>query len=137
APTAPKMAPLPNDWVADAHRQAPDRPPVTMRASKGARAVRLGTLGNLSAINSPIASTERITRTGFDSMNPRDVPSKCNQPRRAAKATAAGAVNERKPATTPTPPARAKTKFALIGASASLQVVVEPRGGPVEPVDLV
>src|SRR6266480_3706842 len=98
-----------NDRLADAQRDAPQRPPMRMRASKGTREVRLGVLGILSAINSPIANSERIATATVDPINARDELCRFNQPRWAAQLTAAGAVSERNPATSPIPPAKAQT----------------------------
>ena len=80
-----------------------------MRAINGAGAVRFGIIGSLSAINSPIASTESIATAGVDPMNASDEPCRFNQLRCAPHATTAGAVNERNPATIPIPRARTKT----------------------------
>jgi hypothetical protein len=80
-----------------------------MRAINGAGAVRFDIIGSLSAINSPIASTENIATATVDPMNASGEPCRFNQPRCAPHATTAGAVNERNPATIPIPRARAKT----------------------------
>ena len=80
-----------------------------MRASNGAGAVRFGIIGSLSAINSPIASTESIATAVVDPMNASGEPCRFNQLRCAPHATTAGAVNERNPATIPIPRARTKT----------------------------
>ena len=92
-----------------AQRHAPHSPPVMMRAINGAGVVRFGIIGSLSAINSPIASRESIATAVVDPMNASDDACRFNQPRCAAHATTAGAVNDRKPATIPIPRAKAKT----------------------------
>jgi hypothetical protein len=80
-----------------------------MRANNGAGAVRFGMIGNLSATNSPIASSENIATNAVELMNPSAESCRFSQPKCAAHATTAGAVNERKPATIPIPIARTKT----------------------------
>src|SRR5438132_13100346 len=100
--------PMPNDWPAAAQKDAPHSPPVTMRATNGTSAVRFGDVGSLSAINSPLATMENTTAAAVDPIEARRDPLKYSQPRCAAQATTAGAVNEGRPATIPNPIARAK-----------------------------
>lgn len=107
----PRSAPASNDLPPDAQTHAPQSPPVKMRANKPTSAVRFGVLGSLSATNSPIASRENITTAVVDPINATGEPSRFNRPRCVAHATTAGAVNERKPATIPIPPARTKMCF--------------------------
>ena len=65
----------------------------------------------MSAINSPTASSEVITTVTVDPMKAKGEPCRFNQPVVAAQLMMAGAVIERKPATTPIPIARRKTTF--------------------------
>src|SRR6266480_2901570 len=98
-----------NDRLADAQRDAPQRPPMRMRASKGTREVRLGVLGILSAINSPIANSERIATATVDPINARGELCRFNHRRLRAQSSAARAVSERTPATIPILTAKAQT----------------------------
>ncbi len=79
------------------------------RANNGAKAVRFGVAGSLSAINSPMAKMENIATAAVDPINARGEPCRFNQPQCAAQATTAGGSNERKPATIPIPIAKTKT----------------------------
>src|SRR5215471_7704282 len=103
APNPPRSAPASNDFPAPAQRLAPQRPPKRMRANSGAKAVRFGVLGSLSATNSPIAKMENIATAALDPMNARGEPFRFNQSKCAAQATTAAGSNERKPATIPIP----------------------------------
>jgi hypothetical protein len=88
------------------------------RANNGARVVRLGVLGSLSAINSPIASIENIATAVLDPINASGEPFRFSQSKCAAHARNAGASNERNPATIPIP--IAKTKALVINDSLQL-----------------
>lgn len=64
----PSTAPASNDFSAAAQRHAPQSAPVMMRAVNGAGAVRFDIIGSLSAMSSPIASTENIATAVVDPM---------------------------------------------------------------------
>jgi len=98
-PVPPNSAPATNDFPVAAQRLAPLRPPRRNRANNGAKAVRFGVPGSLSAINSPMAKVENIATAAVDPINARGEPCRFNQPKCAAQATTAGGSNERKPAT--------------------------------------
>jgi hypothetical protein len=82
-----------------------------MRANNGAKAVRFGVFGSLSATNSPMAKIENIATAAVDPINAKGEPCRFNEPKCAAQATIAGASNERSPATIPIPIARRKMQF--------------------------
>jgi hypothetical protein len=82
---------------------------MTIRPIKDPGRVRLGVRGSLSATSSATAKNERMTTTTVDPIKEKGEPWSSSQPSQAAQLTAAGAVRERNPATSPMPMARAKT----------------------------
>src|SRR4029453_12990195 len=98
-----------NDLLHAAQRQAPQRPPMRMRATSGKGAVRFGVVGCRSRNNSNRARIEKITAVIIDPIKASGELLRFNQPRCAAHATTAGGVNARKPAAKPRPRANAKT----------------------------
>src|SRR6266498_149789 len=132
-PIPPSSAPAIKDWPADAHRQAPDSPPITIRAINDGSAVRLGVWGSLSLTYSAIAPSENIATATADPMNDKGESCRFSQPRKAAQLTTAGAVRARSPATIPMPTARKKTEFTLMNnlAFRLLRTYAEARFGAV------
>src|SRR5438105_3442655 len=98
----------------DAPRAAPHNAPITIRPMNGTGAFRLGVFGSLSLINSPIASTLNTYGVAAKPREASQVFSRCSQPSRAAQLTAAGAVMERSPATTPMKNAKTKVDMSLL-----------------------
>src|SRR5436309_14353318 len=98
-----------NDFTADAQSHVTKKTTGGARAINGAGEVSVGTIGSLSASNSPIASRENIATAVVDPMNANGKSWRFNQFRCAPHVTTAGAVSERSPATTPIPRARRKT----------------------------
>src|SRR5580698_4812842 len=108
------MAPGAGDCPAETPTQAPESAPQIKRAISPTGAVRLGVEGSLSEISSAMASTVKMAPAAVDPMNASRVPARLSQPRCAAQAVTAGAVNERIPDTMPIANARTKTKVALM-----------------------
>src|ERR1700756_2807613 len=113
-PIAPARAPPSRAAPPAIARQAPQRPPVTMRAQSPTGAVRAGVLGSWSATNSTSAKTVKIPRLHFDPMNAKGELWRLIQPRWEAQATTAGAVSERSPATIPMPKASNRANVEVI-----------------------
>src|SRR5205085_8110497 len=124
APIPPQTAPSMSDRFVDAPRQAPQKAPEIMRASKGATLVRRGIEGARSATSSPSAAIASATRARFDSMNANGDPYRFNQASRTADAIAAGARKVRKPATTPMPTAKKNVSTQNPSGSVNLIPVV-------------
>src|SRR5712671_4688174 len=100
APSTPASSPPIRVWF-DAPIAAPHRAPLTIRPLIPTGAFRLGVFGSLSAMNSPIASTLKMYGVAAKPRKASQLFSRCSHPRRAAQLTAAGAVIERSPTTTP------------------------------------
>src|ERR1035438_7406690 len=92
APIAPATKPPNSDWLA-APIAAPHNAPVTIRAMNPGGAFRLGVLGSLSLISSPIASTLTMYGVAAKLRNASQVFSRWSQPKRAAQLTAASGVS--------------------------------------------
>src|ERR1700687_1841702 len=84
---------------------APQIAPERIQKAIGSGLVRFGTKGSLSAISSPRPSAEIIYIVIAEPSRARRESRRSSQWRYAAQLTAAGAVSERKPATTPIPKA--------------------------------
>ena len=69
---------------------------------------------------------KRVTTATVDPIKPKGDAESFNHPSFAAHATTAGAVIDRKPATTPIPNARRNTCFIWSSAKFSLRLIVQP-----------
>src|SRR5262245_12905785 len=97
-----------------APRHAPVSKPITMRALRPTAAVLAGPLGSCSDTHSTSAASVKLTTAHFQPMNATGAPASLSQPKCAAQATTAGAVSDRRPATTPIPNANASANPGFI-----------------------
>src|SRR4051812_35702848 len=92
---------------------APANPPKMIRTANTGVAVRGGVLGSLSLTSSATARMLRITTVTMFPIHDAQVWLRLIQFRKAAQATAAGAVTDRKPATTPINRANSRTRTCV------------------------
>jgi hypothetical protein len=97
---------------------APEAAPVTTRQANGPGLIRLGVKGSLSASNSPKASSMARWDPLPMAIDSREDPLTRSVRRRAAQVTMAGAVMERKPATTPISAGRPSSSVRVIAVAA-------------------
>ena len=90
---------------------APAKAPVTTRAMNCGGTVRLGVLGRLSLMISPMARRVRMMAVMMELRKARWVPARLIQPRSAPQLTTVGAVKARSPAMTPM--RRARTRMVM------------------------
>src|SRR3954449_4952311 len=92
---------------------APANPPMISRTANTGGAVRGGVLGSLSLTSSATARMLKITTVTRFPTQEAQVFCKLNQVRKTAQATAAGAVRDRNPATTPINSANRRTSTCV------------------------
>ena len=114
---------------------APLSAPVTIRAESPTAAVRAGVLGSWSATNSTSANTLKMTTAQIEPMNANGESCRWSQPECAAHAPTAGAVSERRPATTPIPRASKRAIPGLIDSLSLLMVKSTTESNPIRKRD--